>query len=84
MNWCGFSETALEHFVQDVSWHGGFFEGEARLWDAVTVHSDLMLGTPTISILVRSVGDIRVFVVEVLLENWQFRQVPVDVSEVGS
>mmetsp|Transcript_11581 Transcript_11581/g.31138 ORF Transcript_11581/g.31138 Transcript_11581/m.31138 type:complete len:324 (-) Transcript_11581:14-985(-) len=85
LNGRGLFETSSLHFLQDVLWERGFFEGPHRLGDAGALDDGDALGLPkAFGILQRHRGDGGVLLVEILLELDQALPAPLDIFQIGT
>mmetsp|Transcript_9075 Transcript_9075/g.32159 ORF Transcript_9075/g.32159 Transcript_9075/m.32159 type:complete len:491 (-) Transcript_9075:14-1486(-) len=85
LNGRGLFETSSLHFLQDVLWERGFFEGPHRFRDAGARDDGDALGLPkAFGILQRHRGDGGVLLVEILLELDQALPAPLDIFQIGT
>lgn len=79
-----FVEATLHDLAQDVLRHGGFFEGQARLGNTGSNNHNLLGRTPSVSLLIRPLGDIRVLDVKVLLKGNELGLAKVNIRKSGA
>lgn len=79
-----FVKATFHDLAQNIFGHGGFLERHAGLGYTRSHHHNLLGSTPRVCIRIRSLGDIRVFNVEVLLKGNELCLRKVNAGESGT